>query len=460
MFSNVSRRSLLRGLGVSMSLPWLESLQNSSAYGDVPKLEKPPLRSAFLFFPNGVVPSHWTPKGEGRDWELTPMLKPLAGVKQDVLLLENLWNKQSVGRNGHWPKIPCYLTGGYVVRTAGRDLDCGGISVDQKMSELIGMRTPLPSIQLAVDSAYSGVDNVGGGFARIYGSHISWRNANTPIPNEIVPQLAFDRLFRSASTPPALSGIHADHPAVKKALQRDQTSVLDLVMDDAKSLQRKVGQNDQAKLNEYLESVRSIEKRIEASMQPQARWVNSQQLKMARPEEGRPDDHREHVKLMLDIMVLAFWTDSTRIASFMFGNAQTGRNFGFLDGVKGSYHGLSHHREEKDKRDMYEKIGTWHVEQFAYLVEKMRSLDEGGTSLLDNSQILFGTTLKDGNKHTEKDLPILVAGRAQGKIEPGRRLISAKETPLCNLHLSFLKNAGCQVDYFGDSTGTVEGLAG
>ncbi|MCH9656763.1 MAG: DUF1552 domain-containing protein [Planctomycetes bacterium] len=453
----ISRRTVLQGMGAALALPWLDAMRSTSAAAE--SLSKPPVRTAFLFMPNGVVPKHWDPAQKENDqFDLTPMLKPLAGVKEEFLLLENLWNKQTVGRNGHWPKVPAFLSGGFVVRTSGRDMDTGGTSLDQVMARKIGNRTPLPTFELGVDPARNGIDNIGGGFTRIYGSHIAWRDPHSPVPKEIIPQLAFDRLFRTSSAGPVVSGFNPNQPQVVKSLQRDDTSVLDLVLEDAKSLQRKVGVNDRAKIDEYLDSVRSVERRIESAMKPQKRWINAGRFDVPRPGPGIPGNHEEHVRLMLDIMVLAFWTDSTRISTFMFGNAQTGRNFSFLDGVKGSFHQLSHHREQKKERDMYESIGTWHIKQLAYVIDKMRSLSEGESTLLDNSMLLFGSTIKDGNRHDEHNLPVILAGKGGGTIRPNRRLTAPKDTPLCNLYVSMLNRMGIKADQFGDSTGKLKGL--
>lgn len=454
---HLSRRTLLRGAGAALALPWLEAMAPAMA-ADA-SLKKPPLRAAFLFMPNGVIPDHWTPAGDDEQYELTPMLAPLANVKDDYILLENLWNQHTVGRNGHWPKVPAFLSGGYVVRTSGRDMDTGGTSVDQLLAQAIGDRTPLPSFELGVDEAYTGVDNIGGGFTRIYGSHIAWRDPHTPVPKEIIPQLAFDRLFRTGPALPVVSGFTTRQPAVAKSLARDDASVLDLVREDAASLRKKIGPSDRAKLDEYLQSVRAVEQRIENTLKPQKRWINEGRFDVPRPGPGIPETHIEHLRLMLDIMVLAFWTDSTRIATFMLGNAQTGRNFSFLDGVKGSFHGISHHRNEPARMAQYEKIGTWHVEQVAYLLEKMKSLDEGGASLLDNSMVMFGSTLRDGNKHDPHNLPLILAGRGRGTLKPGRRLRAPKDTPLCNLYLSLLHRMGVEKPTFGDSTGLLDGLS-
>ncbi len=452
----IPRRTVLRGTGAALALPWLNAMASRASAAE--SLEKPPLRSVFLFMPNGVRPDHWTPASDDESWEITPMLKPLANVKDEILLLENLWNEKTVGRNGHWPKVPAFLSGGFVVRTSGRDMDTGGTSVDQLMAAKIGDRTPLPSLELGVDEAYTGVDNIGGGFTRIYGSHIAWRDPHTPVPKEIVPRLAFDRLFRTGPAEPVVSGFTPRQPAVVKSLARDDTSVLDIVLEDAKCLSRRVGSEDKVKIDEYLESVRSVERRIENALKPQKRWINEGQFDLSRPKPGIPETHIEHVRLMLDILVLALWTDSTRVATFMFGNAQTGRNFSFIDGVRGSFHGLSHHRNEEKMLVQYEKIGLWHMEQLGYVLEKMSRLNEGGASLLDNSQVLFGSSLRDGNSHDPHNLPIILAGRGTGMIRPGRRVRVERDTPLCNLYLTLLHHMGIDAKSFGDSTAALQGL--
>ena len=446
----ISRRAILRGAGVSLALPWLEALAPAASIGGK-RLNEPPLRTAFLFMPCGVRPDHWNPEGDGEDYEITPHLQAFESLKSEFTLLENLWNAKAVGRNGHWAKVPAWLSGGYVERSTGRDINTGGVSVDQFLANEIGTRTPLPSIQLGVDAPRTGVDNIGGGFARIVGSYISWRDPHTPAAKEIVPQLAFNRLFRNGKPGTA--------PSLSMARQRDEASILDVVLEKAKSVRKRGSSRDQAKLDEYLESVRSVEQRIQASMKPQPRWINERNLGVARPQEGIPQSHDEHVKLMLDIMLLAFWTDTTRIATFMYGDAQTGRDFSFLEGVNGSFHGISHHRNEIDRLDMYEKIVNWHMEKTAYFLTRMSELDEGGTSLLDNSMIMFGSSLRDGNRHDPANLPLILAGRGKGALKPGRRLSSKEDTPLCNLYLSMMNLMGVEATTFGDSTGPLEGLS-
>jgi hypothetical protein len=441
-----------------MALPWLETMGRAADSGVSGNLTEPPLRMAFLFIPNGTRPDHWTPPGDGEDFEITPHLKPLESLKSDLLLLENLWNKNTVGRNGHWPKVPAWLSGGYVERTAGDDLDSGGTTVDQFAAQRIGHLTPLPTFELGLEPPRSGIDVAGGGFARLYGSFLSWRDPHTPAPKEIVPQLAFDRLFRNRRAPISTYE-DPSHPSIVNSLQRDEISVLDLVREDAQKIQRQGSASDRVRLDEYFESVRSVEQRVEASMRPQKRWINQGKPPADRPAPGIPETHAEHLRLMLDMFVLAFWSDSTRIGTFMLGDAQSSVDYSFLPGVKGAFHSLSHHGDVPETRDQYEKIVTWNIEHAAYFLKRLKSLDEGGTSLLDNSMIMMGASIRDGNRHTEENLPLLLAGRGKGALRPGRRLRAAAKTPLCNLYVSLLDRMGIKVDSFGDSTGPLQGLS-
>ena len=446
----ISRRTILRGAGVSLALPWLEALAPAAAVGPG-KLAEPPLRLAFLFMPCGVNPDKWFPQGTAEDYEITEHLEPFAPLKNEILLLENLWNSNAVGRNGHWAKVPAWLSGGYVERSTGRDINTGGTSIDQVVSSRIGTRTPLPSVHFGVDEPRTGVDNIGGGFARIVGSYISWRDPHTPAAKEIVPALAFDRLFRNGA--PGTNG--ASSP-----VQRDEASILDVVLGEAKAVRRRGSRRDQLKLDEYMESVRSVEARIQASMRPQPRWINEGDLGVERPANGIPDSHEEHVRLMLDILLLAFWTDTTRVATFMYGDAQTGRNFSFLDGVNSTFHGISHHRNEPDRLAEYETIINWHMRQTAYFLTRMSNLDEGGSSLLDNSMVMFGSSLRDGNAHDPSNLPLILAGRGKGSLRPGRRVVAKEDTPLCNLYLALMHRMGLHdARSFGDSTEPLGGLA-
>jgi hypothetical protein len=316
----------------------------------------------------------------------------------------------------------------------------------------------LPSFELGIDAPRTGIDTAGGGFPRALGSSISWADPHTPVTKEIVPQLAFDRLFRNHKAR-VISGADPKNPSLMESLQRDETSVLDLVRDQAQALRRQGSKGDQARLDEYFESVRSVEQRLETAMRPQKRWINQAKFPLERPAPGVPETHAAHLRLMMEILILAFWTDNTRIATLMLGDAQSSQDYSWLPGVRGSWHGVSHHRDIEAQRRQYESIINWNIEQVAWFLNRLHSLKEGATSLLDNSMILFGASLKDGNRHDPEDLPIILAGRGKGALRPGRRLRAPVKTPLCNLHLAMLHRAGIMEKSFGDSTGPLEGLS-
>jgi hypothetical protein len=253
--------------------------------------------------------------------------------------------------------------------------------------------------------------------------------------------------------------LRPEDPSLLTELQRDETSILDMVRDQAKSLRREGSSSDRVRLDEYFESVRSVEQRLEAALKPQKRWINQGKFPLERPGPGIPASRPEHMKLMMDIMVLALWSDTTRIGAFMTADAQTNEDFSFLPGVRGGMHSISHHAEEPVRKKQYETCVTWHVEQIAYFLNRLKSLDEGGKSLLDNSMVMFGGAIKCGNLHLEENLPIALAGGGKGTLRQGRRLRFEKKTPLCNLYLSMMHRMGVEEKSFGDSTGVLPGLS-
>nr|WP_250847086.1 DUF1552 domain-containing protein [Aquisphaera insulae] len=446
-----------------IGLPLLEAMRPASAgaIGAGPADDRPPVRMACLFWPNGCNPHTWTPKGRGRDYELSPILRPLARHRDDVLILTRLSNRGTFTGDGHYVKDAAWLTGTTIRRTTGSDLDAGGISMDQLAAGKIGVQTRIPSLELGVEPVTTGVDtNVG--YTRLYGSHISWSSPLTPVGREINPRLAFDRLFRPGAV------------ARRRDDRDDDRSVLDLVADDARALRDRIGREDRRKLDEFLDSVRAVETRIafEASDR-RARYVDDARARRDIEELGgrvdlynrdpgrlreRSMDHAEHAGLMLDLLVLALQTDATRIATFMFGNSVSNKNFSFLPGVKGGHHEFSHHENDPKKLEQYQIITTWHIEQCARLLDRMKQVREGEGTLLDHSMVLFGSALRDGNEHDPHDLPTVLAGRAGGRLAPGRHLVYAKDTPLCNLYVSMLDRVGVPVERFADSTGPLEGL--
>lgn len=459
----LSRRTVLKGLGVTVCLPLLEAMEPlAAAAGEKGnKKGRAPLRLAVLYMPNGVHPNAWTPQGQGADFELSPTLAPLASLKSEILVFTQLMNKRSIEGDGHYVKIAPFLTGTAITKTTGSDLRCGGVSLDQLVAQHVGHLTPLPSLELSVEPPTTYVD-INVGFTSLYGSHISWSTPTTPLTREINPQLAFDRLFRSKA-------------GRGKGLSAGDGSILDAVQSDAKRLQGQVGKADRLKLEEYFDAVRSVEKRIafdrarraaEYEGDPIARQeieklggrIKDYYKDPARLRE-RGIDHTEQVRLMLDIMALAFWTDSTRVSTFMFGNEVSGRNFSFLPGVSGGHHQISHHENDKDKMEQYQKINVWHVAQYAYLLDRLRSIKEGEGTVLDNTMVMFGAGMRDGNAHSPYNLPILLGGRAGGALATGRHLVYEKNTPLCNLYHGMLVRMGIPLTRFGDSSGELSGLS-
>jgi hypothetical protein len=439
----MDRRSFLRGAGVALGLPLLDSLRPAWAAA----APKPPVRSAFLYFPNGVWEKSWVPEDAGFGYRLSPSLEPLEPVREEVLVLSGLDKPNSRRGDGHYAKTANFLTGLPVHQTTGKDLSVGGASIDQLIAERLGHLTPLPSLELGVDAVISGIDsNVG--FTRLYGSYIAWRNASTPVARENDPAMAYQRLFGMSKG--------GNDPAEARR-RDDRGALLDLVLEDARSLRGRLGRDDQFKLDEYMDSVRAVEKRLEFFSKPDAReWTPPGPGEWA-PPAGAPKDHQEHVRLMLDLIALAFRADVTRVATFMFANDVSNKNFSLLiPGVKGGHHELSHHEGKKEKYEPYAKINRWHAEQFAYLLAKLREVKEGDGTLLDNSMILCGSSLSDGNRHDPNNLPILLGGRGGRSIRPGRHLPHPKNTPLCNLYHAMLERAGVKVDRFGDSTGPLD----
>jgi hypothetical protein len=436
----ISRRTLLRGTGAALGLPWLEAMAATKRT----TAEPGPVRMAALYMPNGVRADMWTPEGKGRDFTLSPTLAPLEDLKNDILVLTNLWNQGSKGGEGHYVKISGFLTCTTITKTQGVDLNCNGVSMDQAAAQAAGKQTPLPSLELGIAPVSTGVDkNVG--YTRVYGAHVAWAGPTNPLAREINPRLVFERLLR-ASGP-------------RESTAKHDRQLLDSVLDDAKELRKKLGTADRHRMDEYLSVVRSLEERLERASRPERlKWKPRAPIDPAGIPEGMPKEHAEHVRLMMDMIALAFQTDTTRIATFMFGNEVSNQNFSFLEGVKGGHHNLSHHEKKEEKLKMYQLINHWHIEQYAYLLRKLASMKEGERSVLDNSMILFGSGLRDGNSHNPHNLPIVLAGRAGGRIAAGQHLTYSEDSPLANLYVSMLDAFGTPVERFADSTGRLSGV--
>lgn len=435
----ISRRMVLRGAGAALGLPVLEAmLPKHSAFAAEPKLQRP-VRLAWVFFPNGTNPDSWVPKKLGRDWELTPSLEPLGELKHDVTVLSGLAqvNARSLGDGpgDHARSAAAFLTGSHPLKTSGSSIRAGK-SADQIAAEIYGKATRLPSIELGTESgrAAGACDS---GYACAYSNNIAWRTPSQPMPKEVNPRLAFDRLFGTGSGSSSESEL---------ALQR---SILDIVAEDARQLRKQLGQTDRLKLDEYFHSVRDLEKRLDRLAEPVEAVDDNQ-----RPGE-KPSDIAEHHRLMYDLMAMAFKTDTTRIATFMLGNEGSNGTYPMI-GVNEGHHHLSHHQNDQDKVAKIAAIDRFFVEQFSYFLQQLKQTPDGDDSLLDNCLIVYGGAIRDGNRHDHHDLPILLAGSGGGVIQPGDHLEYAKETPLNNLFLTMLGSVGVSINEFGDSTGHLE----
>ncbi len=422
-----NRRRFLKAAGVSMGLPWLEAAPRDAA---------PPTRFAALFFPNGVQVEEWGGSGEGAAFQLKSLLRPLDPLKGKLIVPSGLWHERLEQRGGHDGKTSGFLTGMENYRREGNRLEVG-TSIDQAIAAKIGGQTPLPSFCLGVKpDSMTQLD-----LAPIYRSYISWATPSRPAPKEIDPRFAFDRLFGGAGR-----------------RLRDK-SVLDAVLEQARELKSAAGKADSQKLDEFFESVRDVEKRVEtADSDTGGRWRPAHVPELRRPGR-RPEDREPHTRLMLDMMVLAFQTNTTRVATFMFDNGGCTGNFTFLPGVTEEWHAASHHRDRPEIKRQYEAINRWHVEQLAYLLAKMDAIPEGGGTLLDHSMVLMGSGLADGNKHTADNLPLILAGGGGGTLRTGRSVAYSGHTPFARLFVSIARRMGVEIGSFADATQPLDRLS-
>jgi len=441
----ISRRRFLRGAGVALTLPWLESLslraeetgKRLAHSSRIAALTKPPTRFACIFFSNGVEPVHWWAKGSGSEMELGPGLSPMMPFREDLVFLRGLFNEQAVRHDSaHLGRAPNLLSGAWV-STEQSEIRVGK-TMDQMLSERIGARTAVPSLVMGIEPTELRLED---GLSMLYGSCISWASDTKPATKEIYPARVFDLLTGDGRG------------------RRIDQSILDHVLEDAKALKLQVSRNDRRKLDEYLESIRDIEKRIEqVSHEERLEGWNPSltEPNMPRPADPLPQEIPEHMTLMMDLIVLAFQMDKTRIATCMLNNDLSQMNFGFLDGVHGSLHlDLTHNGRNPRMEAMYLKTNQFHVQQFAYLVKRLKEIDEGGHSLLDSSLLLCCSNLFDGDKHQADQMPMLLAGRGGGSLKTGRILDYLKrpyaERRACNLYLSLMDRMGVSLPRFGDS---------
>ncbi len=437
----LSRRTVLRGATAALGLPLLD-LMNSpltssaarAAEGSTPF----PVRLAWVFFPNGTNPEHWEPETVGAEWEMKDSLQPLRELKSDFSVLSGLAqiNARSLGDGpgDHARSAAAFLTGAHPLKTSGANMRVGE-SADQIAAQHYGRSTRLPSIELGTESG-RGAGACDSGYACAYSNNISWKTATQPMAKEINPRLAFERLFGNGAT--------GASPAAKELLF--QRSILDMVAEDARQLNNRLGHQDRQKLDEYFTSVRDVEQRIDRMTEPLPFDVSDQ-----RPADEKPEDIGEHIRLMYDIMLLAFKTDTTRISTFMLGNEGSNKSYPMI-GVNQGHHEISHHQNDPEKMANIAAIDKFFAEQFAYFLKRLKETPEGEGSLLDNCLICYGGAIRDGNRHDHHDLPVLLAGRGGGRFTPGTHVKYSTETPLNNLFLGMLDCVGVDITSFGDST--------
>lgn len=447
MSIELNRRTFLRGVGAMVALPTIESILPATASAStVAAAAVPPTRMAFLFVPNGIDMAHWTPAGGNAPLVLTPTLESLADVKDKVSVLTGLAQQNAFalgdGPGDHARSTACWLTGVHPKKTSGADIK-NGISVDQVAAMHIGKQTRFASLELGCERGGMAGD-CDSGYSCAYSSNIAWRSENTPVAKETNPRLVFERLFGSGNK----------SEQEESMARRDlfSKSILDFVLEDANSLRSRMGSKDAKKLDEYLTAVREIELRL-------TKFENSAKLEAAagvgRPT-GVPTDFGEHIRLMGDMMILAFQTDLTRVATFMFANDGSNRSYAQI-GVSDGHHDVSHHGRQAEKLEKKKKIDTYHVEQLAYILKRMNEIKEGGGSMLDNTLLVYGAGISDGDRHNHDDLPILLAGRGGG-FKQGQHYVYDEHTPMNNLFLSMLDRVGVPVEQLGDSTGKLKGL--
>ncbi|MCR9295584.1 MAG: DUF1552 domain-containing protein [bacterium] len=432
------RRTVLAGIGASLTLPWMESLAWSAGQEEAAHA---PVRFGALMFANGVNPYEWWAKGEGDQLQLSKTLLPLEPFKHDISVLNELhvFNNTS---GPHWPLFSNMLSGAQFKPTL---IPQGAESIDQVIARHTGKLTPVPSLVLAVEPAESGLR---GGVPSVYYGTMSWSSPNTPIPPEVYPRAVFDRLFDTSG------------------LLRQQ-SVLDAVLEQTRTIDRNLGVSDRRKLDEFQNSIRELEQRI-------ARATSEDRLEgwrpslsapnLDRPPETLPQDVREHMKMMLDLLLLAWQMDKTRVATLIFNRDVSHMKFGFLDGVlNDQLHAISHHKDNTEKLASYQRINQFHVAQFAYLLSKMKQIEEGGgTTMLDNVVLLFGSNMFNGDSHDGRNLPLVLAGHGGGVLAGGRVLnfenSGEEQQRACNLYLSIAQLMGINLTSFGDSVGPLVGL--
>jgi hypothetical protein len=437
---HLSRRTLLQGIGTAISLPLLDSMipaltaQTKTAANVVP-------RAGFIYVPHGAVMDKWTPVGTGADFEFGPILSPLAKHRDNVIVLSNLCHHQAeaLGDGGadHSRATATWLNGVHAKKTEGEDVRAG-TTVDQMAAEKIGQETRFPSLEIATEDMTGLIGACDVGYSCAYMNTISWRTPTTPLPMEINPRVVFERLFGEGGTvPERLARMHEDQ------------SILDQIIGSVPRLQKGLGARDRTRMNEYLENIREIERRIQIA-EKQA----GEQLTVPNAPVGVPDSYEEHVGLMFDMMALAYQADMTRVFSFMMARELSQRSYPQI-GVPDPHHATSHHQDNPEKLAKLVKIQNYHLTLVTRFLDKLRATPDGDGNLLDHTVLLYGSCLSNSNIHNHNPLPTLLVGGAAGKLKGGRHLKYPENTPMANLLLTVLNKVGVPVEKVGDSTGTL-----
>ena len=446
MLRPISRRTVLKGLGTAIALPWLEAMLPAVSLAARAE-DTPPRRMAVFYVPNGVHGPDWFPTATGTDFELPATLEALKPFQDDLLVLSGLTcdkaRPNGDGPGDHARAMSAFLTGCQPRKTAGADIKVG-VSMDQVCAQKIGHLTKLPSLEIGCDRGLQ-AGNCDSGYSCAYSANLSWKTESLPMAKEINPRLVFERLFTGGAKG------EAESAQAKKA--RYKQSILDLVTEDAQQLMRRVGSTDRRKLDEYLNAIRELEIRIAKSEQADGQ----PSAPIARPF-GVPKEYEQHIRLLADLLVLAFQSDQTRICTFVLANEGSNRSYRFIDVPEG-HHDLSHHGGNKEKQAKIAKINRFHIQQLAYTLEKLKAIPEGDGSLLDNCMIVYGSGNGDGNRHNHDELPILLVGKGGGTLQTGRHVRYKRNTPLNNLWLALLDRMGAPTEKLGDSTGLLEELS-
>lgn len=400
-----------------------------------------------MFVPNGISMEHWTPASEGAGYALPSVLDPIKDLKDDFSILTGLSQDNAFalgdGPGDHARSTACWLTGVHPKKTSGADIK-SGISVDQVAAKAVGGLTPFASLEIGCERGAMAGD-CDSGYSCAYSSNIAWRSESTPVAKEVNPRLVFERLFGS--------GDKAGQEQSRARRDLFTQSILDIVMEDATRLKSRLGKRDQGKLDEYFESVRDIEKRI-IKLEQVGRDMA---LAQASRPTGIPHDYGEHIRLMGDMMVLAFQADLTRICTFMFANDGSNRSYPMI-GVPEGHHDMSHHGKDPAKLEKKRLIDQYHIDQLGYVLRKLKSIKETDGTMLDNTMVVYGAGISDGDRHNHDNLPILFAGKAGGAFKTGRHVVYKNHTPLNNLYLSMLDRMGVRIESLGNSTGKLAQL--